>query len=252
MKTKPLYPVLLAMATFRAVVFGAADSPSQPLFADNLLDRMALSVSLDAHRREIVPDNGSPVTLQSRHWLGRISFDARPWLTLRTGLGFSEVDERRGSYGDAGTLWLAGATAKLWQLSERREYATDILWSVVAALDYLEYGADVYGHSFDWSEWRAAATLEAEVVMPGPRAPVWWIPRSATFIAGPVYSNIDGRGIPPRTHPAHPLERGAFSQDREFGLLLGVDVLITPVFSVGWQGRIFERGTHSLALTLHL
>ena len=193
--------------------------------------------------------SGDTYELEAQHMYGFAAIDILPWLTINGAAGISEIKPAPlEGYGDDDSLWMAGVTASLWEHVVEDPSFLACLCRLQLSHQHWERGAEFGGTDIDWEEDRTSLTLRTEFFVDTEDQRLSPYPYSVVFIVGPVYSEVD-MTVPQGGR--FPLNGAKVTEDRDLGVLLGVDLLVASNFSVGWEGRIYKEATHSINLVFH-
>ena len=247
---------LLAGVSTTAIGRGA-DWPWHSAAKSDNVGFIAVSASYDHAERDVrIEGADGLLDLMSRSLYGSVSCDLTSWLTLAAGAGQSTLKPADSkSYGDGDTLWMAAARLSFWEfpLTEPSYIACRIRFD--SSFSYWQYKGKLDDDDADWSETRGTLTVSAERLVENWDQDPTISPYSLVFYAGCIYSKLDGKIHLAATSAA---ETGkstlSFSENESFGLIGGIDFLISHNLSIGGDVRAFDglnHYSHSGNLALH-
>jgi len=224
-----------------------ADTPRDSLIKTRRFGPVSIGGAWEKQKRELVGGRIGHTVLETRDVYAIASLDLLPWATILGAIGQSEIKPQpRMSYLDAESAWYAGARVNFW---EQEIPETEFLAGTArlqGMIIFAEYEGSLQGEKVSWDERRVAVTLRLDIPADTPGGTRVYMPYSAAFFAGPLYSSLAGdyeitgvAGDP------------AFDEKDDWGAILGIDVNVTERFSVGWEARIINHATHNVNAAYH-
>jgi hypothetical protein len=236
----------LAAGSVRA---GGADLPKDCLVNAEDLSFLSIGLGWEKGKRSLDGDLYDKQIMESRDLFATLTIDVFPWLTIVGGGGETEVKPApQMAYLDQKPMWLGGIRFNLLEHEILKPAFLESVFRMQAQGTMTGHDGTYQGEDVEWTETRVALLGRMEVF------PEQWTidreeePFSADFFVGSVFSEIDGDYLPTGDGS---IANADFTETDDVGLLLGVDVNIAPQFSVGYEARIFENGTHNVNAAFH-
>lgn len=229
--------LLSSAAMFLAVCQGNlhAGSMSSSILDESLLTSPALEsfcvgFNYDESKRGINNDNEKR-TLETRVYSLYLGYDLSEWCTLFATIGQSEAKlSSQKKFGQGKEKWSIGINANLWQTEITKPPLFTGHISLRPAFEISRCNSQLDSSKTEWTDISAAIFICYAKVIDDPKYnPTEFY--GYTIYVGPAFSMIDGT-ISGRTD---------FTEEKNIGLIAGLDFFITGNLSIGGQIQSFDK-----------